>query len=191
MFRFTSSLLKLADYSNSTVQIIYNSEDTEAILDFTKMVEDEDLFINADFKGRETNPHITVLYGIHERTPDKLDFSGVILPTEVEWLELGKFEAPTHDVLIIKVKKDEVLQSLFDFVNEAYPDNDNSFPNYVPHTTIAYVKKGKADKYIEEYSDLFTGSHTISVVQFAFNDDKWDFNPDSGKQEVCANEVER
>ena len=185
-FKFTSAFLKTADYDNSTVQILYNSEDTEAIIDFTKLVEDEDLAKD----GRETDPHITVLYGIHERIPYDLDLTQTPLPQKVEWEGLSKFEAAAHDVLIIKIKKDSKLQGLFDLLNKVYSDNSNSFPDFVPHTTIAYVKKGMADKYIKEYGDTFTGPCNISIIQFAFNSDKWDFNPATGKQEQDANERE-
>jgi len=191
--KFTSSLLnKIADYDNSTVQITYGSELNEDILNFVNEVEESDLYTEEGENGRETNPHITVLYGIHENNPSKLDLTPVFLPKEVEWEGLDKFARKDnpYDVLIIKIKKTPEMQKLFDYINEVYPDNDNSFPDYTPHTTIAYVKKGEADKYIEEFGDIFIGPHAIQTIQFAFNENKWDYDPLTGEQKWDANEKE-
>ena len=182
--KFTSSLLnKIATYDNSTVQIIYGSDVNNDILNFSKEIAEEDLSIGEEGGGRETNPHITVLYGIHEQSPDKLDLTSLHLPKMVEWDGLDKFggTGTPYDVLIIKIKKSPELQALFDYLDKTYPDNDNSFPNYVPHTTVAYVEKGQADKYIKEFGDIFTGSHPVQAIQFAFNESKWDYNPATGK----------
>ena len=180
--KFTSALLKFSKYDNSTVQAIYDEENTKTLLDFTKLVKDEDIFVDKDIKGRETNPHITVLYGIHEKEPSKLDLTSLDLPESVEWIGLGKFETDEYEVLIVKIKKTTVIQDLFDYINEVYPDNDNSFPTYEPHTTIAYVKKGMADSYIESYGEWFTEEAPIRAIQFAFNNHKWDFDPKSGEK---------
>lgn len=181
--KFTSSLFKkFAEYDNSTLQIIYEDGVSQGILDFVKEIDENDVSVEEGSGKKETNPHITVLYGIRERTPDELDLASLSLPKKVEWEGLGKFanEETPYDVLIIKIKRDTELQALFDYVNKVYPDNDNSFPDYIPHTTIAYVKKGQADKYIQKFGDIFIGPQHIKAIQFAFNTNKWDYDPNTG-----------
>lgn len=167
---FARLLTKQAAYDYSTVQLTYAPEVTKKILEFVESVDPEDVYTDGEIKGKEDYPHITCLYGIKDQTPDK--FNPSLEVKSVEWLGLSQFtpaDAP-YDVLIIKVEKSPELQDLFDYCNEVYPDNANSFPDYAPHTTIAYVKKGKANKYIEQFKTKFTGNQKVEYIEFSFND---------------------
>ena len=168
---FARLLTKQASYDYSTVQLTYAPEVTKNILEFIASVDPEDVYSDKEIKGKEDYPHITCLYGIKEQEPDRFDPSSLEVKS-VNWLGLSQFasESNPFDVLIIKVEKSQELQDLYDYCNETYPDNANSFPDYVPHTTIAYVKKGKAGKYIEQFKDQFTGIQEVEYIEFAFND---------------------
>jgi len=59
--------------------------------------------------------------------------------------KISKFSSPTHDVIKIAVDSPS-----FTSLNKKLKtlDFSSDFPNYKPHCTIAYVKKGKCDDLI-------------------------------------------
>jgi hypothetical protein len=174
IFRFLSRFLKAAEYDYSTFQIVYTGKDRDEVQKFIDSIDLSDVYKDEDIKGKETKVHTTILYGIKDKTPDSLKIAEN-LPQSVQWTGLSKFvpEDQPYEVLIIKAEKSPELQSLFNYLNETYPDNANSFPDYVPHTTIAYVKKGTADKYIEAYPKKFKQEVTDYVFEFEFNGKIW------------------
>jgi hypothetical protein len=175
IFKFTASFLKAADYDYSTFQIVYTGKDRDEVQKFIDSVDLSDVYKDEEIKGKETKVHTTILYGIKEKTPEGLKVE--TLPQSITWKGLSKFspENEPYEVLIIKAEKTPELQSLFEYLNETYPDNANSFPDYVPHTTIAYVKKGTADKYIDAYPDKFKQKVTDYVFEFEFNGKIWKY----------------
>lgn len=91
--------------------------------------------------GRETDVHVTVLYGIMSK--DRADVEK-FLPKGVVPVELGaisRFDtADEHDVIKIDVESDE-LHEIHEEMKDGV-ENDDEHPEYKPHVTIAYVKKG-------------------------------------------------
>lgn len=175
-FEFLASFLKAADYDYSTFQIVYTGKDRDEVQKFIDAIDLSDVYSDEDVKGKETKVHTTVLYGIKEKTPENLKIAEN-LPQSIQWTGLSKFvpaDQP-YEVLIIKAEKSPELQALFNYITKIYPDNTNSFPDYVPHTTIAYVKKGAADKYIEAYSNKFKQEVTDYHFEFEFNKKIWKY----------------
>lgn len=109
----------------------------------------EDVYTGTDGTyGLETEPHATVLYGLHEQVHKDLVYrvcGGLSKPLEVEILGDSAFENEDYDVLKLDVespmlrKMNEALKS-FPYTND--------YDSYKPHMTIAYLKKGKAKKYL-------------------------------------------
>lgn len=111
--------------------------------------------------GFEDEPHVTLLYGIHDGGEhdelDKEKLQGIIdisKPTLNEIVILkgvSAFENDDCDVL----KFDAESPALRDANKKlsGYP-NSNSFPDYKPHVTIAYLKPGTAKKYIDMFKDI-------------------------------------
>ena len=60
---------------------------------------------------------------------------------------VGVFENDKFDVVKFNVNPDGALQHLFDELSK-FP-NSNEYPDYKPHITIAYVKKGMGKKYVK------------------------------------------
>ncbi len=96
--------------------------------------------------GRENEPHVTVLYGIHTEKSSRV--RKALAGTEPFDVKLGKmslFDAPDMEVLKIEVTSPGLFALNEKLVGSLY--NTQTHPEYKPHVTIAYLKKGKGDKY--------------------------------------------
>lgn len=103
--------------------------------------------VNED--GLETEPHITLLYGISlSENPEKMKqwidkiLSGGV---SVKVGDLSLFENNEYDVLKLDVDKENLIAFRDSCMKEF--SNTQTFPDYKPHITIAYLKKGKGKKY--------------------------------------------
>lgn len=118
--------------------------------DVQSMISDEDVFDDeTKGYGREDKPHVTILYGVNadvadeevDKVLDKLE------PVEVTFDKIDIFENPKFDVVKFSVTS-EVLNKMNKLCRELPYEND--FPDYKPHMTIAYVKKGEGKKYVKK-----------------------------------------
>ena len=120
--------------------------------EITSIIDTDDIYEKDDDStyGIQKNPHLTLLYGLHDTvTPEMVKsvfnkFTGDI-NIEVDGIDI--FENEEFDVVKFNVKPDDTLQYLHDELSK-FP-NSNSFPDYKPHITIGYVKKGTGKKYIK------------------------------------------
>lgn len=116
------------------------------------IVKPEDVFEKDDDYGYEKEPHITIVYGLHN---DKIDreelyekIEEVIRPIRVEVDTIGFFENEEYDVVKFDVPVTPELKE-YRKTFMKFP-NTQSFPEYHPHMTIAYVKKGKGKTYAQK-----------------------------------------
>jgi 2'-5' RNA ligase len=115
-----------------------------------KLVKDSQLYTepNEDY-GRETDPHVTIKYGF---TPDLTDdevkkmLSGV-KKFSVTVSGISTFSPEKFDVVKFDVVPNGQLLDLRKLADK-FPNKD-SHPNYHPHITIAYVKKGSFPNKVE------------------------------------------
>jgi len=147
--------------------------------DIQDNIEKEDLYEPEDETGygKESDPHCTILYGIHSNVPDK-DVTKLINNTLSVKLKLGEitsFNNDKYDVLKFDIISDELKK-----LNKKFSElpNSNEYPTYKPHCTIAYLKKGTSDKYIKILNKLdinkeISGSE---IVYSKANNDKLKFN---------------
>ena len=130
-------------------------------------IKKEDLYLNKDSirDGLETNPHITVLYGFHQGTDIKK--LKKLLKDKTVNLSIDKmslFENEDCDVLKFNVISDDLIE-----LNKLMRNNfeyTSNFPNYIPHLTIAKIKKGKGKKYIQKVKKL----EINNINSFIFSD---------------------
>jgi hypothetical protein len=114
-------------------------------------IEPEDIF-DEDGHGLETEPHVTLLYGLHS---DEIDDDKVldISSKGIKSMGLGNvslFENDKFDVL----KFDVEAPFLYGINKELSKlPHTTDFPDYHPHCTIAYLKPGSGKK----YTKLFKG----------------------------------
>lgn len=115
----------------------------------------------------ETDPHITVLYGIESDQP--FDVERVLFglgPIAVRLGGLMVFEKDDCDVLVAEVES-AGLVSVHDEVAAAVP-HVSSYPTYTPHLTVAYVTKGLGSDLVVEFGDRLRGvAWVVDQLRFA------------------------
>jgi 2'-5' RNA ligase len=152
----------VADYSYASTQVNFPEAVAKRVIEWgndripdSKIHEDPD----DDSMGREDTVHCTLLYGLVDQDPEPvrelLAGEGVIKAT------LGKislFENDEFDVVKIEVKSPD-LHRLHEKISVL--ENENKFPEYEPHVTIAYVKPGSGS--------LYSGSTEFEGIEATFD----------------------
>lgn len=122
-----------------------------------------------DSYGLEDNPHVTVLYGIHEDEIDPEVIYDVIQnemgPVTVKVDEISTFENDDYDVVKYDVPVTDELKKYREKFEKRYP-NTQTFPEYHPHITLAYVKPGAGKKYIKKLDEPFDVTFNKGVYSF-------------------------
>jgi 2'-5' RNA ligase len=113
-----------------------------AILNFgNKLIREEDLYIVDDEFGREKETHVTILYGF---VPD-LSKSQVVQiirdvkPFTITLTGVDTFKNEKEGFDVVKFSIESPILRQLNADAQKFP-NQNDFPNYSPHMTIAYVK---------------------------------------------------
>lgn len=120
----------------------------ESLLD---KIDSNDLYEpNQGRYGLEESPHITILYGLHDEvTADIIEekFGNLLnQPIKINIAGIGVFENADYDVVKLDVESSQ-LKELNKLCAEL--PHTTEYPDYKPHMTIAYVKKGTGTKYKE------------------------------------------
>jgi 2'-5' RNA ligase len=142
MLNFRQFLLEKAEPSYSSTQVDLPAELATKIKKWgRKHILEVDLYNQKDL-GREDNIHITILYGL--LTNDIDEIKKIVQNEGSISLTLGKVSIfdnnPDFDVI-----KLDVISSDLHHLNKKLKEceHHDTFPKYIPHCTIAYVKKGK------------------------------------------------
>jgi len=139
-------------------------------------IDQKDLYVEpGEDYGLETEPHVTVLYGIHEDEIDPEVIMSVIeknMETVVVTItNISIFENDKYDVVKYDVPVTEELQKYRDMFMKAFP-NTQTFPDYHPHITLAYVKPGEGSKYVKELNEPFEVVFDKGVYSFHTTNDE-------------------
>ena len=115
--------------------------------------------------GLETEPHVTLLYGLH---PD-IDHEEVVKTCQnqkypnLTLKNASCFNNDEYDVLKFDVDSPELHKVNAEL--SKFPHTTN-FPDYHPHSTIAYLKKGAGQKYV----DLLNGqTHQVTPNKIVYS----------------------
>lgn len=146
----------------SSLQFIFDNYISSKLRQFARsLLRPEDVIEYEDI------PHITVKYGIHDSTADKVFnllapflFNGIscsILNTDL-------FEGAEDDAVVLRVES-EYIRKINTIVSENI-ENTNTYPEYIPHITLGYVKKGTGNLYIGR-TILDMVSFNVGELQFS------------------------
>lgn len=119
-----------------------------------KMINPEDIYDDSDDDsfGLEKHPHVTLLFGLHDdenEDEDVLDIAerpiGTIILKNASLFKSEKYDVLKFDAdnkVLHEINED--LERTFEFTSTF---------KYHPHSTIAYIKKGEAEKYVDQLKD--------------------------------------
>lgn len=132
--------------------------DFPQIQEIHTQIDNNDLYIDEEDPsfGLETDPHCILLYGLHD----------IVTTKEVEKLlkndqwkqpfvgyNISLFDNPNYDVLKLDIytkNKSSVILRRANKILSSLPSEESQY-DYHPHMTIAYVKKGMGQKYVEKF----------------------------------------
>lgn len=116
------------------------------ILDLGRTIPDDDLAAD----GRETEPHVTVKYGLLNDDPEPVQLALVHeMPLTLTLGETSCFEGVEHgtaDAVIVKINSADLVR-LNRLIANSVGCAPSDHGDYVPHATIAYVKLGLGARY--------------------------------------------
>lgn len=141
--------LTLSLYRISVVYPLKNNTDFikhfKVLLDH---IRPEDRFHHINNKSIQSHPHITLITQVNDQQfVPLLSKLSQLTPPEVEFGPLGLFESDHYDVLYLKVHSPELEKQRKFLEKIDYRKKDQY--TYIPHVTIAYLKKGTADPYLK------------------------------------------
>jgi 2'-5' RNA ligase len=129
-------------------------------LSILQTVDEKDVYGKADTYGYELFPHCTVFYGwVNDEKDWIIENENKFEFPNLKITGVGLFENPWFDVLKFNVESGR-LKEEHSFCKQR--KNETRF-DYDPHVTIAYLKKGRGEKYVDELD--FQG--TFSILPFS------------------------
>lgn len=161
-------------HSHGCVMLYFDFEKMKSIQDKIKK---EDLYEDEPGYGLEKDPHLTLLYGLHSgkiKNDDNV-FDTVLnfdISNKLELYNISLFKNDKYEVLKFDVrenksdnysKKDDVLYKINKKLTERFPYTNN-YPDYHPHSTIAYLKPGEGKKYVDMFKDKTYNVTPIEIV---------------------------
>jgi len=142
---------KNVKYKFSSTQVDMPQEFATELMEWGKKnIANEDVYTDPKDPslGRENEIHITLKYGLHSANSDEvvklLRGESAI---ELKLGKISKFRGDDYDVLKIDIESDDMKR-----LNKVISDNvkvTDTFPDYRPHMTIAYVKKGTCNNLLK------------------------------------------
>lgn len=137
-------------YDYGCAMLYFNDHDLKPIYD---MINPEDLYVEGDGFGLETEPHVTLLYGLEDSVTTEQ------VKEIVDKFKFGKLVAHNpslfendYDVLKFDIRYPTRGGAFLHKCNSALRElpYNNQYPDYHPHMTIAYLKPGMGKKYVDE-----------------------------------------
>jgi hypothetical protein len=154
--KFISLKYWLNERKNDTLEygclMLYSNMSKNKWKKYTSIVNKEDIYIKDNDYGYEKEPHITIIYGLHDDEIERKDLyekiEKIINPIQVKINNISIFETDDYDVIKFDVPINDQLKNYRkEFMR--FP-NTQTYDSYHPHMTIAYVKKGEGKKYIQK-----------------------------------------
>lgn len=150
---------------------------------FQKSIRPEELIPEEADGGLEDDIHVTLIYGVFDAQQTLISSAlSKLQPFALQIGPITSFEtSPEHDVLKFDIVESPMLHSIHNAIKAIYP-NDQKYDEFKPHMTIAYLKKGSAQKYTGVGNDI-TG-RVIMVKHIIWS------NTESQKSTIKLSEAE-
>lgn len=105
--------------------------------------------------GLEDEPHTTLLFGFHDDVdPDSiLQLCNRYKYPDLKLHNVSCFNNEKYDVLKFDVDSPTLHQVNSELKSEYMDRYTTNFPDYHPHSTIGYIKKGKGQHYVDLFKD--------------------------------------
>lgn len=139
----------------------FNIEDSETLAAIKELQSKID---PADVIKMESEPHITVRYGLHDYpdTPDKVQtLFKETGPVRVKFAGLSAFNQPDQDVLKYAIESQQLVEM---HRRLGLLPNTQTY-SYNPHLTLAYLKPGTAEKYVGIVDRLFNKELVFTTLK--------------------------
>lgn len=144
-------LLTEAKYPYGCVMASIDGDSRNHILTLNRKLIPDDIIYddNTHEFGRETDPHVTIKFGLTKSYSKKEieDFFKDVDPFTIRFGNISIFENDKFDVVKIDVESD-ILRTL----NKQFSKlpNEDEHPKYHAHCTLAYVKPGEGKQFISK-----------------------------------------
>ena len=145
MFKVTSKFAKKnVDYEFSSTQIDLSADLVKRLKNWgTKHIATEDVYTEEKKYGREDEIHVTIKYGLH--TANAEDVKNVLKnfgSFDITLGNISRFAPPSKEYDVVKLEiESQRLHDLHSLLGEKLKNSDE-WPEYRPHVTFAYIKKG-------------------------------------------------
>lgn len=169
-------------YKFSNTQIPFPKIIANEIMDWgVQNIPDENLYVEPNDYGREDDIHCTVFYGIHEVVPKKtFQILKKVQPFTIRLGRIDKFQSEYYDVLMIRITHCKYLNKIH-YTLEDNLENSNTYPEYQPHCTIAYVQPNSCDSLLRNATFLNREIVIDQIVFSSSDSSKYNINLDKSK----------
>lgn len=126
----------------ATVHVELTASVSSAVLNMVSLIDPDDV----GPKGLELDPHITILYGLHDPDPEAVRrclMGETIVSATLKSTSL--FHTKDGDVLKIDVESPDLHRLRNKLL--ALP-HTLTYKDYMPHVTLGYLRAGHGDKYV-------------------------------------------
>jgi len=161
VLKYCDYITEEVTYSYGIAMATFNFPNWEEVLN---EIDENDLINEEDKKVIEEEPHVTILYGLH----DDIDMKKVgeifenIKPINAKVMNVSLFENKDFDVVKFGIESNELL-ILHEWLKHSF-DYTSDFPDYNAHATIAYVNPGEGKKYVDELTEKYLKDGEMDVV---------------------------
>ena len=162
-------------YEYGCVMARIDEESARLVLDFNyKMISEDLIYKEGEDFGREQHPHITLKYGlVNTYNEDQMrKLLRNVIPFDVQVKGMSIFESDDrYDVVKFDVESVE-LNQLHEMLS-SLPNHDEH-PEYHPHMTLAYVRKGMGNRFVKKPSKF--ARVPVKTIVYSAEGDKMYFN---------------
>lgn len=156
--------------------LMVDYETPSIIKDLQKKIPSRELYTEEDNEdyGLEKQSHVTLVPCLdNDIDIDKLkSYLKPIDEYDIVLTDISKFECEEFDVLKCAVKSKALKDTNKEIVDKF--ETHSKYKDYNPHMTIAYMKKGMADKYLKKILDklILLKAKNFNFSYFDGNKDK-------------------